>query len=207
MHWIMERPAKRKYTLPRALPYLLIITGLIGFIASFALTYDKVHLLQDPNYHPGCNLNPIVSCGSVMKTSQASLLGVPNTIFGLVSFSAQITLGVVLLAGAQLKRWFWLCVEAVAIAGLIFVHYLLFEGVFRIHAICPWCFLVWTSTVPTVWYVTLFNLRQGNLRPPKSFQKLSRFAQRNHANILVSWYAALFLLLLGHFWYYWKTLI
>jgi len=203
---IMESLVKKKYTLSRVLPYLLILTGLIGFIASFALTYDKVHLLQDPNYHPGCNLNPIVSCGSVMKTSQASLLGVPNTIFGLVSFSAQITLGVVLLAGAQLKRWFWIIVEITAIVGLIFTHYLFFQGVFRINAICPWCFSVWITTIPTVWYVTLFNLRQGYIRLPRSLNRLNGFLQRNHGNALASWYTVILLILLGHFWYYWKTL-
>jgi len=53
----------------KALPYLLVTGGVIGIVASFALTYDKVQLLQHAGYKPSCNLNPVLSCGSVMKTA------------------------------------------------------------------------------------------------------------------------------------------
>jgi uncharacterized membrane protein len=87
----MLKVAKYKLTLPRVLPYILIVAGIIGCIASFVLTYDKIQVLQNANYEPSCNINPILSCGSVMKTEQASLFGVPNTVFGLVAYSMLFT--------------------------------------------------------------------------------------------------------------------
>lgn len=194
-------------SIQHTLPYILILAGIIGCVASFALTYDKLHVLQNSNYEPSCNINPILSCGSVMKTQQASLLGVPNTIFGLVTFSALLTFGVLLAGGAQVKRWVWVTAQIAAMVGVIFMHYLFFQGVFRIHAICPWCFTVWMITIPTFWYITIFNLKERNIKLPKQLGPVSMFAQKHHGDILLVWYLIIFGILLQRFWYYWSTLI
>lgn len=194
-------------TLRRTLPYILIIGGILGLIASFLLTHDKIKTLQDPAYDPLCNINPIFSCASVMKTEQASLLGLPNTVFGIAAFSALITLGFMLAGGATLKRWMWEVVQFMATAGVIFMHYLFFQAVYRINAICPWCFVVWMITIPIFWYITLYNLREGNIKLPRKLAPLNQFAQQNQGNILILWYVIILGVLLEHFWYYWETLI
>lgn len=203
----MLKIKKSHLTLPNILPYILIVAGIIGCLASFVLTYDKIHVIQDPNYSPGCNINPILSCGSVMKTEQASLLGVPNTIFGLMAFSMLFTLGVILASGAKLKRWIWIGAEGAALVGVIFMHYLFFQGVYRINAICPWCFAVWMITIPVFWYITVYNLSQKNIVLPKAIQPVGRFILNHHGDILLVWYLIIFGILLEHFWYYWSTLI
>lgn len=197
----------KKLTLPETLPYILIFTAIIGMLASFALTYDKIQVLTDSSYSPSCNINPILSCGSVMVTEQASLLGVPNTIFGLVGYSMLLTFGVLLAGGAKVKKWVWQIAQLVASAGVVFMHYLFFQGVYRINAICPWCFVVWMITIPIFWYITLYNLREKNIKLPKKFVKVSKFAQKHHGDILFTWYLVIFGVLLTHFWYYWSTLI
>lgn len=189
------------------LPYILLVAGLIGFIASFALTYDKLHVLQNPSYDPPCNINPILSCGSVMKTEQANLFGMPNTIFGLVAFTALITFGFMLAAGAELKRWIWQAAQAAAVLGVIFMHYLFFQSVYRISAICIWCFTVWMITIPLFVFLTAYNLREGNIRLPKAFKPAGLFFARNSGNIVFVWYVVIILVLLKEFWYYWSTLL
>lgn len=196
-----------KLTLEKCLPYVLVLAGVVGFLASFVLTYDKIQILQNTNYDPSCNINPIFSCGSVMKTEQASLLGVPNTIFGLVGYSMLITFGVLLAGGAKVKRWVWLGAQVAASIGVVFMHYLFFQGVFRINAICPWCFTVWMVTIPIFWYITLFNLGEKNIAVPQSMQKVALLARKYHGEVLVTWYMVIFAILLQHFWYYWSTVI
>lgn len=196
-----------KLTLKQTLPYILIVVGIIGMLASFMLTYDKIHVLMDKNYDPGCNINPILSCGSVMQTEQASLLGVPNTIFGLVAYSMLLTFGLLLAGGAKVKRWVWIGAQLAATVGVVFMHYLFFQGVYRINAICPWCFVVWMITIPLFWYLTLYNLREGYVKLPRALARVSPFLQKHHADILIVWYVVIFGILLQHFWYYWKTLI
>jgi uncharacterized membrane protein len=190
--------------LKKTLPFVLICAGSLGIIASFVLTYDKIQVLQNAHYNPSCNINPILSCGSVMKTEQANLLGVPNPVFGLIGFTMLMSLGFVLAAGANLQRWIWRAAQAAATAGVVFMHYLFFQGVYRINAICPWCFVVWMVTIPVFWYITLYNLQEQNIRLPS---RLSIFLRLHHGNILVVWYLVMFGILLQHFWYYWSTLL
>lgn len=203
----MVKPKKASFTLDKILPYLLMTMAVIGMLASFVLTYDKIQVLKDPNYDPACNINPILSCGSVMKTEQASLLGVPNTIFGLVAFSMLFTFGALLASGAVVKKWIWLAAQVAATLGVVFMHYLFFQGVYRINAICPWCFVTWMITIPTFWYITVYNLRHQYLVLPARLSKVSAFIQKYHADILFVWYLIIFGILLEHFWYYWSTLI
>lgn len=198
---------KPQLSIQKTLPYLLVAVGIIGLIASFVLTYDKIHVLTDKGYEPSCNINPILSCGSVMKTEQASLLGVPNTVFGLIAFSMLLTFGFLLAGGAKVKKWVWIGAQVAATVGVIFMHYLFFQGVYRINAICPWCFVVWIITIPTFWYITLYNLHERNINLPASMSKLSAFVQKHHGDILVVWYLVILGILLEHFWYYWSTLI
>lgn len=199
--------SKANVSLPRVLPYILVMAGIIGIIASFVLTYDKIQVLSDPGYDPSCNINPILSCGSVMKTEQASLLGVPNTIFGLIAFSMLLTFGLLLASGAKVKRWVWIGAQLLATLGVVFMHYLFFQGVYRINAICPWCFVVWMITIPTFWYITLYNLQEQNIRLSAKLSGLSSFVQKYHGDILFVWYLVIFGILVEHFWYYWSTLL
>lgn len=203
--WFLCRSIKRQ----QALPYVLLIGGVIGLLASFALTYDKIHVLQNPNYNPACNINPILSCGSVMKTEQASLLGVPNTIFGLIAFSMLIMFALVQAGGAKIPRWMWQAAQVAATVGVVFMHYLFFEGVWRIHAICPWCFVVWMVTIPIFYSVTLYNLSQNYLghRRWKATARAGQFIERYSNDILALWYLIIFGILIVKFWYYWSTIL
>jgi len=203
----MVKRARNERTLKSVLPIILIVAGIIGLLASFALTHDKIQLLQDPSYQPICNINPIFSCLSVMKTEQANFLGMPNTLLGIAAFTALTTVGFVLAAGATLKRWIWQAMQVVATLGLLGMIYLFFQGVYRIGAICPWCFVVWMITIPTFWYITLYNLREGHIKLPSKAENVNVFLQRNHGNILIVLYLIIFGILLHRFWYYWSTLI
>lgn len=203
----MPKISRSNLTFSNMLPYILIAAGIIGIIASFALTYDKIHVLADKGYVPSCNINPILSCGSVMKTEQASLFGVPNSIFGLTAFSVLLTFGFLLASGVQVKKWIWIGAQVAATIGVIFMHYLFFQGVYRVNAICPWCFVVWIITIPTFWYITLYNLREQNIKLTAKLSRLTAFMLRHHGDILLVWYLAILAVLLQRFWYYWSTLL
>jgi len=142
-----------------------------------------------------------------MKTEQASLLGVPNTIFGLIAYSMLFTFGVLLAGGAKVKKWVWLGAQFAALLGVIFMHYLFFQGVFRINAICPWCFVIWMITIPVFWYITQYNLEAKNINLGNKLKPLKLFVRKHHGDILLVWYLIIFAILLQHFWYYWSTLL
>jgi uncharacterized membrane protein len=168
---------------------------------------DKLKILMNPNYKPSCSINPIISCGSVMQSTQAHAFGFPNPFLGLISFPAIITFGALLIGGAKVKRWVWLVLQAGTLLAVLFVHWLFFESVFRIHALCPYCMGVWIVSIALFWYVLLYNLREKNIKTPAKLKGLVNFVQKHHLDVLIAWYLIIIIFILHHFWYYWKTLI
>lgn len=189
--------------LAQCMPWLLIIGGVIGIICAFIISYDKIQILQHANYRPSCDLNPIISCGSVMSSRQGSAFGFPNPWVGLAAFAVLVTIGMAMLAGGKFKRWFWMGLEVGSVFGIGFVHWLFFESVYRIHALCPYCMVVWVVTITTFWYVTLYNIETGVITLKQgTSQKLGLFARKHHLDILVFWLLIILALILKHFWYY-----
>lgn len=191
---------------PRLLPWLLLAGGAIGLLAAAVLTVEKIAILRDSTYVPSCSLNPVLSCGSVMTKSQAEIFGFPNPLLGIAGFAIVATTGAVLLAGASLRRWYWLGLQAGATFGVVFVHWLIFQSLYRIHALCPYCMAVWAVTIPIFWYVTLHNLDQSRTRLPPIIQRGASAATRYHAVVLTAWTILLLTLIAEQFWSYWKTL-
>ncbi|MFE1443438.1 vitamin K epoxide reductase family protein [Streptomyces sp. NPDC058739] len=150
----------------RAFALLLVITGAAGLLAAWVITIDKFKLLEDPDFTPGCSLNPVVSCGSVMESDQAEAFGFPNPMLGLVAYGIVICVGVGLLAGAVFPRWYWLTFLAGCLFGIGFVSWLQFESLYRINALCLWCCLAWIATTVLFWYVLAQTVRQGFLPAP-----------------------------------------
>jgi len=205
-----SKTKKQSWTLERTFPWILTIGGGIGFIASFALTYDKIKIAANPHYIPSCNFNPLLNCGSVIKTWQASALGFPNSFIGLGGFAVVVTIGVMLLVGLEartLKRWFWWGLNLGGLFGAVLVSWLQYQTIYVIHALCPWCMVVWVVTIPIFLYTTLYNLRVKFIPTPVSLKKPAAFIEKHHGDVLVVWFLIIIVMILTHFWYYWKTII
>ncbi|MFI6035333.1 vitamin K epoxide reductase family protein [Streptomyces sp. NPDC051315] len=156
----------------RGFALLLVLTGAAGLLASWVITLDRSKLLQDPDFTPGCSLNPVLTCGSVMESAQASAFGFPNPMLGLVAYGIVVCVGVSLLAGAAFPRWYWLTFAAGCLFGVAFVSWLQFESLYRINALCLWCCLAWIATIPLFWYVVSFVVRHRFLPAPPALRVL-----------------------------------
>lgn len=194
-------------TLDKLLPYLLLIGGAIGVLLSVALTVEKITLLTDPSAAAICDINPIISCGSIINKPQSSVLGIPNSIVGIIGFSAVATIGAALLGGAQFKRWFWRSLQGGVTFGLLAVMWLQYQSIYVIGALCPFCMVAWTIMTPMFLYTTLYNLRHGMVNVPDRLAGVATWAQRNHLGILILWFLVIAGLILQRFWDYWSTLL
>lgn len=184
------------------MPWLLVIGGTIALAAAFIIMFEKIELLKNPNFTPSCNLNPVISCGSVMESKQSNAFGFPNPLIGLMAFPVVITTGVIMLMGVKPKRWYMLGLQAGTIFGVAFIHWLFFQSVYRIGALCPYCMVVWAMTIPIFWYVLLYNLRQKYIRLPAAWGVVNTFLQKHHLDIVVLWFLIIAALILKRFWYY-----
>ena len=90
----------------RPFALVMLVSGVIGWIASGILVLERLQLYRDPNHVTSCDINPWVSCGQVMSTWQSELFGFPNPLIGIVGFAVVITTAMALLSGARFGRWF-----------------------------------------------------------------------------------------------------
>ena len=148
---------------PLPLAIVLIVTGAIGWYAAFALTLDKLAVLENPQADLDCNFSVLVQCGVNLGSWQGSLLGFPNPLLGLGGFVAPIAVGVALLAGASFARWFWIAFNVGVLGAFAFCLWLAYQSIFNLGTLCPWCMLVWSVTIPMFWALTLANARAGRL--------------------------------------------
>ncbi|MFJ9979437.1 vitamin K epoxide reductase family protein [Streptomyces cyaneofuscatus] len=190
----------------RLLALVLTVGGAVGLLAAFTLAVEKVALLKDPSYKPSCSINPILSCGSVMTTEQAEVFGFPNPLLGIAGFAVVTSLGVILLTGAVLPRWMWLAVQAGVTFGVVFVHWLIFQSLYRIDALCPYCMVVWTVMIPIFWYTTLYVLGRNLLPVSGPLRSGVRAVASLHGVVLTVWYLLIVVLILERFWLYWTSL-
>jgi uncharacterized membrane protein len=164
----MSRPS-------RALAILLIIGGIVGLIAAFALTLDKIAVLQNPAAILGCNRSVLVQCSVNLKSAEGSAFGFPNPLLGLMMFPAPIIMGVATLAGVRFPRWWWALFNVGMAFAIGFVAWLMSVSVWVLGTLCPWCMTVWAVVIPMSLATTLYNLREQNL--PLG-DRVARFAGR-----------------------------
>ena len=159
-------------TRDRPFAWLLLITGVVGWLASGTLVLEKLEVLKDPNHVTVCDVNPWISCGQVMQTPQSSVFGFPNMFIGIVAFAVIITTAMGILAGAKFARWYWLGLQAGVTLGFAFVVWLWSQALYAIHILCPFCMVVWAVMIPLFVWVTVRNMSHGVIPlpagPPRS---------------------------------------
>ncbi len=180
----------------------VLIAGVLGLAAALTLTVEKIEILINPDYVPSCSINPVLSCGSVMITPQASAFGFPNPLIGIVvvhrgrgdrgaggrqGAAAAVVLG---------RDW-----PSARCSASAFIHWLIFQSLYRIGALCPYCMVVWAVTIPLLVVVSSIALQ------PRLESGVARFVYQWRWSLVTLWFTALILMILVRFWNYWSTLI
>jgi uncharacterized membrane protein len=181
----------------------VLIAGVAGLAASMALTVEKFELLINPHYVPSCNINPIVSCGSVMTTPQAAVLGFPNPLLGIIGFTVVLVTGVLTVSKVALPQWYWIGLSIGTLVGVVLVHWLIFQSLYRIGALCPYCMVVWAISVPLL-AVLMTNVFRPVL--DRGDSTLARVGYQWRWSIVTLWFTAVLLMIMVRFWDYWSTL-
>lgn len=157
-----------------ALGGFLVLAGVAGWTAAFALTADKIQTLTDPGSALSCNFSLVVQCGANLASAQGSAFGFPNPVIGLGGFLAPFIVGLAIMAGARFRPWFWIAFNIGLAGALAFVIWLIVQSIFFLGTLCPWCMLVWSVTIPSFLLVTFFNFKQGHF--PVSARAQRRFS-------------------------------
>lgn len=193
--------ARQGVAVPTASAVWVLIAGAVGLAAALTLTIEKIQILINPDYVPSCSINPVLSCGSVMITPQASAFGFPNPLIGIVSFTVVVVTGVLAVTKVPLPRWYWGGLAVGTLLGVAFIHWLIFQSLYRIGALCPYCMVVWAVTIPLLVVVASIALA------PQLENGVARFVHQWRWSLVTLWFTALILMILVRFWNYWSTLL
>ena len=201
-----DKPIKTVDSPSRGVAITMIWTGILGWVAAFSLVLERIHVATDPNATLSCDVNPFISCKSVMLTAQAQLFGFPNPIIGLAAFFAPVLVGFAILAGARFALWFWRAFLVGITLGFVFVLWLFLQSTFVIHVLCPYCMVAWLAMVPLFWRVFLWAAAEGIVAVPvRTFGFFVRWADSAWVFTLVTEFLATLVIILS-FWTLWPIL-
>ena len=158
----------------RQLGFWLVGAGLIALISSAILVYERLQIYIDAGHSTVCDINALLSCGTVMRTPQAEAFGFPNPFIGLVGFSIVVTIGAAMMAGAQFKKWFWVCMDIGLAAATAFIMWLWYQTTFQINALCLFCMIVWVMTITLFVKTTVRNISAGVIPASPSVRESAR---------------------------------
>jgi uncharacterized membrane protein len=115
------------------------IGALLGVIANFWQTLDKLHLLKEPDAVLLCNLDDVFSCSNILDTPQSALFGFPNSIMALVFFVVLLTAAVIALTGGTIAKKTRYGLQIISLVLLAFGTWFLTFSAFSVGALCIFC--------------------------------------------------------------------
>ncbi|GAB3024395.1 membrane protein [Nocardioides flavus (ex Wang et al. 2016)] len=181
--------------------FAMLLWSAASLTASFVLAAEAVTLAAEPEAVFGCDINAVVSCGTVGSSWQASVFGFPNAFLGLVSEPVVLTLAAAGLSGLRLPRWMMLTAQVGYTLGLGLAYWLLHQAIFAIGAVCPWCLLVTVATTFVFVEMTRINVLERNLPLPRAAQRFLEEVVRHRLDLLATavWLAGILLLLVTRY--------
>lgn len=126
----------------------LIVLSLVGLIAAFWQTAEKIHGLKNPEQPLSCNLNPVVDCGSVLDHPLSAVMGVPNSMIGMIFFTTLLVAGLLVWTGVKLTLNAKKILLLVSTVLLGFSVWFYLVSLYDIGKICIFCIFIWISSVP-----------------------------------------------------------
>jgi len=176
---------------------VMLLSSLASLVASFVLSVEALTLAENPTADLGCNINAVLSCGTVATSWQASLFGFPNAFLGLVAEPVVIAIAVAALGGVRFPRWFMVSAQCVYTIGLVLAYWLFYQSMFHIGALCPWCLVITFATTLVFFEMTRVNIREKNLPVPRRARKgLSSAVEANlDLFVVIAWLLVLALLI------------
>ncbi|MBP2435696.1 vitamin K epoxide reductase family protein [Microbacterium amylolyticum] len=170
---------EKTHTRPTVLALWLVIAGAVGLWAAFELTLEKLAVLADPDHMAACDFSVVIQCGANLSSEQGAVFGFPNPLIGLIGWMAPLVVGVAILSGARFAKWFWALFAGGMTFAFGFVIWLIWQSIFILGTLCPWCMVTWVVTIPSFFAVILHTVRIGAIPLPRGV--------RTFANTLMGW--------------------
>jgi uncharacterized membrane protein len=129
----------------------MAVGGLIGMLAAFLQTTEKITLLTHKDALLTCDLNSVFSCTNVLNAWQSSVFGFPNSLLCMTLFTIFATTAFIGASGAMLSRKLRLGVQALSLGTLGFALWFLTQSIYVINALCILCIFCFAGLLLVNW--------------------------------------------------------
>lgn len=178
----------------------VLVAASLGLIASLVLSHEALILAANKSAVLSCSLNAVVNCATVANHWSASLMGFPNSFFGLMTFPVVMTIAVVILSGVKLPTWIMRASQIGVSLGLIFAGWMLYMSLVVIRVMCPWCLATDLAMLIIFFGVTRYNVLNKNCFNQKLNKKMLPFFEKSYDQV-VMWLVvvAIILIIIGKY--------
>jgi uncharacterized membrane protein len=125
--------------------------GVIGVVASFLQTLEKLVLIQNKDAILPCNFNSIFNCSTVLNAWQSSLFGFPNSIMCMALFVIFSSVALVGAFGGTISLGVRLSIHGLSLFTLGFALWFLWQSTYVIGALCIFCLFCFAGLLMLNW--------------------------------------------------------
>ena len=129
----------------------MLIGSIIGLLAAFLQTTEKIALLKNKDAVLACDLNSVFSCTDVLNAWQSAVFGFPNSLMCLVLFTIFAGIALVGVSGGILPRGLRLGIQTLSLFTLGFALWFLTQSIYVINALCILCIFCFTGLLLVNW--------------------------------------------------------
>lgn len=132
--------------------YITMLTGgIIGMIAAFLQTTEKIALLKNKDAILVCDLNSVFSCTNVLNAWQSAVFGFPNSLMCMTLFTIFASIALVGVSGGALPRKLRLSIHILSLLTLGFALWFLAQSIYVINALCILCIFCFGGLLLVNW--------------------------------------------------------
>jgi len=132
--------------------YAVMLTGgIVGMIAAFIQTLEKLTLLENKNAILTCDLSSVFSCSAVLSAWQSSVFGFPNSIMCLILFTVFAAIALAGVTGGKLTRKLRLGIQILSLGTLGFALWFLEQSIYSIGSLCIFCLFCFSGLLLVNW--------------------------------------------------------
>lgn len=141
----------------KALWWTVVASGIIGMLASFIQTIERIDYAKNPTLPLTCDVNSVFSCSSVFDAWQSSVFGFSNSLMCIVFFVLLIGIGLAGATGSIIHKNVRLFVHFLTVFFLGFGAWYLYESAWVIGSLCIFCIFCYSAVILGNWALLRIN--------------------------------------------------
>lgn len=154
----MKQTTSLSGTSVKALWWTVVASGIVGMLASFIQTIERIEYAKNPTVPLTCDVNSIFSCSNVFDAWQSSVFGFTNSLMCVVFFVLIMGIGLAGATGSIISKGLRLFTHFITVFFLAFGAWYLYQSSFVIGALCIFCIACYAAVIAANWALLRINI-------------------------------------------------